>query len=98
MAQVFDIENEFVAGDLKITAGGDFNITESTLEHQQELILACKGDFKQNPTIGVDVFNYIDSDNNDLTNKIAREFSKDGMNVKSVKVLSNLKIQTDASY
>lgn len=85
-------------GDATI-ANGDFACGESTAEHQRQLILAAKGDYKQNPTIGVGVLAYIDDDPGmqELANEIATEFTGDGMTVQEVNVTST-RIETKANY
>src|SRR4051794_367372 len=86
-----------VSDDLAITAG-DFDMIESTAEHQKEVILNNKGDFKQNPTICVGAFNYLDEDEpQNIIRAISVEFSRDGMDVNSV-VLSAGIIKTTAVY
>jgi len=87
-----------VGEDLAVVAG-DFAIVESTAMHQRQLILDSKGDFKQNPTIGVGAFGYIDDEGpNDLIRAISVEFARDGMDVASVGLLPSGNIQTDAFY
>lgn len=75
--------------DLKITAGGDFEIVESTQEHQRQLVLNGKGDFKEFPDACVDAEGYVDDDGDNngldaLINAIVTEFINDGMSVESV--------------
>lgn len=93
------------SGDLSISTTGDFLPAESTQQHQQQLLLNNKGDFKQNPTTGIGVWNYIDDDGNNaaapfasLTRAIALEFVKDGMDVVSLSVSSSGNINCDAYY
>jgi len=85
-------------GDLLIT-GGDLSSVESTAAHQMSLILDAPGDYKQNPNIGVDAFNYIMDDGppGDLIRAITMQFTQDGMNVKSV-TLNNGVINSYAYY
>ncbi len=84
--------------DLIIEAG-DFVIKESTAQHQKQLILNNKGDFKQNPTIGVGVFDYMDDENfQELTRNISVEFTRDGMDVIAVKIMQDGVIKSDAYY
>jgi len=84
--------------DLEIS-GGDFLSVESTPQHQRQLILNNKGDFKQNPTICVGAFDYLDDENfQELTRAISIEFARDGMDVKSVILSSAGIINCDAFY
>ena len=78
---------------------GDFVIGESTAQHQRQLILNNKGDFKQNPTIGVGAFEYFDDEHmRDLIRAVSVEFSKDGMDVQSIKLDANGVMKSIASY
>lgn len=84
--------------DLAFEAG-DFTIKESTPEHQQQLILNNKGDFKQNPTIAVGALNYLDDENfQELIRNISIEFTRDGMDVISVQLSPVGVINSDAFY
>ena len=67
--------------DLKISSG-DFVRVESTYAHQRSLLVDAKGDYKQNPTICVDVESYEDgSDKGAVIRAITTEFMRDGMEV-----------------
>ena len=67
------------------TIGGDFITGESTAQHQRQLILNNKGDFKQNPTICVGAATFIDDEGaQNLVRNISIEFLKDGMEVKDM--------------
>ena len=84
--------------DIDIHAN-DFTMVESTRQHQQQLILNNKGDFKQNPTICVGAFDYLDDENyQELIRAVCIEFTKDGMNVASVNLGSNGVISSNANY
>jgi proteasome assembly chaperone (PAC2) family protein len=84
--------------DLLILSG-DFSAIESTGQHQRQLILNNKGDFKQNPTICVGAFEYLDDENfRELIRAISKEFMRDGMEVKGIDVTKNGSISTDAFY
>lgn len=74
-------------GEDVMVAAGDWVSVESTAAHQEELILNSKGDFKQNPTICVGAFDYLDDEGvGALVQEISDQFSGDGMDVKSVAV------------
>lgn len=88
--------------DLKVD-NGDLVIGESTAQHQQCLLMAKKGDIKQAPTVGVDVFNEIDDERpEDLMRQIRLQFSKDGMKVDKLQVEQTangkIKLNTKAFY
>jgi len=87
-------ENE----DLEIL-NHDFQAVESTVQHQRQLVLNNKGDFKQNATLCVGVFNYLDDEHYlQLMRAISVEFSRDGMVVRSVSLGDDMKIRSDAYY
>ena len=91
--------NESGVGEDLVIANGDFVTQESTAMHQRELILNNKGDYKQNPTICVGAFNYLDDENkSDLARAISIAFTKDGMDVKSVRLQANGTVNSDAFY
>ena len=84
--------------DLVITTG-DFIPAESTAQHQRQLILNNKGDFKQNPTICVGAFEYLDDENfQELIRAISVEFTRDGMDVTSVRLLPGGEVKSIAVY
>lgn len=67
--------------DLKIN-GGDFGRGESTYAHQKALLLSAKGDYKQNPTMCVEIDRYRDNDDKTAVKReIAKQFMQDGMTV-----------------
>lgn len=81
MGNVNDILIDLVGGDLKID-NGDFVIDESTAQHQYCILLACNGDYKHDPMLGVDALNYINEDNvPDIMREVRMQFTKDGMRV-----------------
>lgn len=87
-------------GDLVVTGSGDLSMVESTAEHQKELILNNQGEYKENPTVGVGAFNYLDDTDgySALTRAISQQFTADGMEVVGVTVQPNGMINTDAYY
>lgn len=85
-----DLDLDFVNGDLVI---GD-----ATKQNQQLLVISSKGDWKENPTIGVGAAGYLkDEDEAGLMAEIKTQFEKDGMKVSAIKV-SNENIEVSASY
>ncbi len=84
--------------DLAISSG-DFTTIESTPQHQRQLILNNKGDFKQNPLSCVGAFDYLNDENfAELIRAISIEFTKDGMDVASVQLVPDGTIVSDAIY
>lgn len=78
---------------------GDFDVTESMANHQRQLLLNDKGDFKEQPTICVGTPRYFDDEQlENLVRAINVEFTRDGMDVSEVSIDKNGIIRTDASY
>lgn len=78
---------------------GDFFMTESTREHQRQLLLNEKGDFKENPTVCVGAFSYLMNDSmEELAAEVSRQFARDGMDGITSKLLPNGQIQVDGYY
>lgn len=83
--------------DLQIS-GGDLAIGASTYQHQQCLLLADKGSFKQYPATGVGAINYLKDENpDDFLREVRQQFAADGMQVKAI-AFENQKIKIDAKY
>ncbi|SIT25656.1 hypothetical protein SAMN05421786_11549 [Chryseobacterium ureilyticum] len=84
--------------DIKIE-DGDFVIGESTFQNQNLLILADKGQFKMDPTVGVGTRRFLESSKkDDLAREIRQEFIKDGMFIKSLSISPEMEIKVDAVY
>lgn len=86
-------------GDL-LMQGGDLLVAESTLQHQRDLLLASKGDFRQFPLIGVGVERELLNDigPTDLRVMIQREFERDGMLISRLFITGELQVDVQASY
>ncbi|GAA4465249.1 hypothetical protein GCM10023093_17070 [Nemorincola caseinilytica] len=88
--RMMDIALDNEADDDMLITGpaddGDLAVIESTREHQRQLLLNNKGDFKENPTVCVGVINYIDDeeDTGALMREIAAQYALDGMTVQKV--------------
>jgi hypothetical protein len=79
--------------------GGDFVIAEATARHQQQLLLNNKGDYKENPTVGVGVFRYIDDeDYRGLIRAVQQEYTRDGMEAVTVQLDKDGTITGIANY
>ena len=84
--------------DLMIS-GGDFVIAESTAQHQRQLILNNKGDFKESPTVCVGAFEYFDDEQlQGLIRAVSTEFCRDGMDVDEVTLSTDGTIKSIAAY
>ncbi len=84
-------------GDIDIT-GGDIAYTESTKQHQGDLIIAQKGHYKEHPGVGVGAINFLhDERPEDFMRAIRQEFTRDGMTVQRIG-MSNGNLYFNARY
>ena len=84
--------------DLK-TRNGDFEVSESTLQHQKLLLLAQKGEWREYPRVGIGIQNYIEDDAlGDLYQEIQKQYTRDGMQIDKLRVLQDGKIDVEAEY
>lgn len=71
-------------GDIDLMAG-DLLYTESTAQHQRDILLSGKGHYKESPETGVDAMEYVnDNEPENLLRSIRKEFTRDGMKVTKV--------------
>ncbi len=96
MATDYIVDENF---DLVIE-NGDFKKGDATLQHQKMLLLSQKGNFKQSPTVGVGIRDFIneDTDADTLQSVIQEEFEKDGMRIAKMILNSFSDIEIEASY
>lgn len=91
--------SDTAAGDDLIISYGDLVIVESTEEHQRQLLLNDKGDFKENPTSCVGVFNYLDDEGvQELSREVTIAYTQDGMTVNSVQLQPDGLLTVSAGY
>ncbi|MEG1499379.1 MAG: hypothetical protein RRX93_07855 [Bacteroidales bacterium] len=84
-------------GDMDLSLE-DISYTHSDEQHQKDILLADKGHFKETPSIGVGMINFLqDVDPENLLRTIRKEFAKDGMKINKIQI-KNGNLQTDASY
>lgn len=84
-------------GDLKIE-NGDFVFGDATRDNQRLLLLAEKGEWKHAPTSGVGLRSFLDDESpEDMLREIRRQFTRDGMKVKSLSYDGN-QLKFDAPY
>ena len=95
---VFDIllDEDF---DL-VVKNGDLVVGESTLQHQALLLLSNKGDWRQSPTVGMGLNNYLleDAPADVMRQAIRQELERDGMQVGSIDVAEGALPEIQASY
>ena len=85
-------------GDLSIV-NGDLAIGFSDNQHQEHILLAHKGEFKEFPEIGVGIHAMLDDDDYmDMLIEIKKNLEYDGMKVKNVKFDENGNLDIDGYY
>ncbi len=86
-------------GDMAIV-DGDFAVGISDYQHEEDLLIAQKGDFKQFPDVGVGIEDFInESDIDGLLDAVRSEFTKDGMTVSNISFDEQTgNLNYDASY
>lgn len=79
---------------------GDFVMIESTAQHQRQLLLNNKGEFKESPTVGVGAALFLDEDDGmqNLMREITAQYSADGMDVRSISLNARGEIVSNAEY
>lgn len=86
------------AYDLKVS-GGDFVVGESTAQHQNCILMAAKGDYKEFPMMGVDLMSWLNNERpEDMMRAIRLEFANDGMKVNRMKLIPPAQVTIDAEY
>lgn len=77
---------------------GDFCLTECLKQSQMLLLHTNKGEWKQHPTMGVGIVNYLEQHTPaNLAREIREQFAKDGMQVESVNI-SGTTLNVDAQW
>lgn len=86
-------------GDLDLSSG-DLIVTESTYQHQRDLLLSGKGHIRDKAEAGVGAVDYLhDNDPENLLRATRKEFTADGMKVTKVSLDANTnELETDARY
>lgn len=83
--------------DLVIEAG-DFKKGESTQQHQQDLLISEKGEFRISPLIGVGIYSTINDDGfGENLQEVVRQFEADGMIIERMRVI-NQELDIKAEY
>jgi hypothetical protein len=70
--------------------GGDFVISDSDLQHQEDIISENIGSYKQYPTLGVGIISYLNSSGSEgvLRRSIQLNLQNDGYYVKEIRFSS----------
>ncbi len=84
-------------GDIEL-ATGDLAYNESSEQHQQDILVADKGHYKESPDMGVGILNFLqDTDPENLLRTTRKQFAKDSMKVQKIAITQG-KINVDARY
>ena len=79
-------------------ADGDLAVGESLGQTEQLLLLTAKGEWKQTPTAGVSLVNYIEShDESGMCREIREQLERDGIRVRSLSIEDG-RLNIDASW
>lgn len=80
-----------------IVENGDFAVAPNLNQAQALLLQTNKGEWKQHPTMGVGVPNFLETFNmSELSREIREQFSKDGMKVNRVQINgTTLNVETE---
>lgn len=83
-----------------VIENGDFVRVESTLQHQQQLLLMQKGQLREDPTVGIGITDFINEEMgiDEFRQAVAEEFEKDGMSISSMSGKSLEDITIKAEY
>jgi hypothetical protein len=85
-------------GDLSIV-NGDFDIGFSGNQHQEHILLANKGEYKEFPELGVGIAAMLgDDDYTDMLIEIKKNLEYDGMKIKNVRFDENGNLDIDGNY
>jgi hypothetical protein len=85
-------------GDLSIK-NGDFDIGFSDNQHQEHILLANKGEYKEFPELGVGIAAMLgDDDYTDMLIEIKKNLEYDGMKIKNVRFDENGNLDIDGYY
>ena len=97
MAIVTDILFDPDTGDLACK-DGDFVVGDSTFHHQADLLEAAEGEYKQYPTVGVGLTEFLNDENPaEMLRKIRIQFVRDGLNITELSSAEQLKISAEYS-
>jgi hypothetical protein len=89
---IYDTDKELRIAD------GDFAVAESSIQHQELLLITNKGEWKENPTIAVGSVGFLkDDDEAGLLSEIKTELERDGMQIDNID-LTEEKIIINAHY
>ena len=87
--EVIDILCDRETGDIACQ-NGDFAIGDATIQHQGDLLSAAEGEYKQSPTVGVGIQEFLNDEGPAMMlRKIREQFVNDGMTVSELALLES---------
>lgn len=93
------IMNDFIYNDDLEIRNGDLLIGESSAQHQQHILLANKGEYKQFPELGVGIMNMLLSEEaTSFLIEAKRNFEYDRMRVNEIKFTDDNTLIVEAVY
>ncbi|MEO2064485.1 MAG: oxidase [Christiangramia sp.] len=85
-------------GDLLIE-GGDFKTGYSDNQHQEHILIAHKGEYKESPEVGVGVADILSDDTYDeMLIEMKKQLQYDGMKIKNIRFQEDGKLIIDGKY
>jgi len=85
-------------GDLSIE-NGDFKIGESDNRHQEHILRAEKGEYKESPEVGVGISQMLSDDRYDeMMIEMKKQLQYDGMKIKTIRFEGDGKLIIDGKY
>lgn len=98
MKKVFDL---LLGADLDLDVrGGDFAIGESTKQHQGLILETEKGEWRENPAVGVGITSMLldDAAAGDIMLEIQQQMEADGQTISQLTVTADKQLSLIASY
>jgi hypothetical protein len=94
------MEDFLLADDFDLLINdGDIAVGDSSLQNQQLLLLTSPGEWKQSPTTGCGLENFLEDDSPvDMLREIREQFAADGCKIDILKSLGNGQLQIEANY
>lgn len=81
-----------------VIENGDFKKGESTQQHQQDLLISEKGEYRISPLVGVGIYSTVNDDGfGENLQEVIKQFEADGMVIERMQVLGQ-KLDIKAEY
>lgn len=85
-------------GDLAVSSDGDFVCGDATLQHQNDILMAMPGHYRNNPKTGVGILTFLNDESPaDMLQAVKEGLTADGMKVKTA-TYKNGKLIIEARY